>query len=96
MATDSRADDAAGSLRRAVGPLVAALSKAVFGVCAVVTGVLALVIAVGTDTAGSTTTFVLLGVVALLVGLVTIRRLPKPDSETAAGDRPADGSNNRR
>ena len=96
MATDSRADDAGGGIRRAIGPLVAALSRAVFGVCAVVTGVLALIVAGGTDTAGSDTAFVLLGMVALLVGVVTIRRLPKPDSEPATGDRPIEGSNDRR
>ncbi|WP_253736482.1 hypothetical protein [Halohasta salina] len=88
MATDSRADEAAGSVRRAVGPVVSALSKAVFGVCAVATGVLALLVAAGGGTAGSGTAFVLLGAVALLVGLVTIRRLPKPDTESADGDEP--------
>jgi len=88
MATDSRADDAAGSVRRAVDPVVSALAKAVFGVCAVATGVLALFVAAGGGTAGSGTAFVVVGVVALLVGIVTIRRLPKPDAESTDVDEP--------
>ncbi|MFO7833591.1 MAG: hypothetical protein R6V31_05940 [Halohasta sp.] len=88
MATDSRADDAASSVRRAVGPVVSALAQAVFGVCAVATGILALLVGAGGGTAGSDTAFVLLGGGALLVGLLTIRRLPKPDAESTEGDEP--------
>jgi LPXTG-motif cell wall-anchored protein len=83
MASDSRADDAAtSSVRRAVGQLVAALSKAVFGVCAVATGALALLLAAGTNTGDSASLLVVLGIAAMLIGFVTIRRLPKPEQAT--------------
>jgi LPXTG-motif cell wall-anchored protein len=83
MASDSRADDAAtSSVRRAVGQLVAALSKAVFGVCAVATGALALLLAAGTNTGDSASLLVVLGIAAMLIGFVTIRRLPKPEPST--------------
>ncbi|ATW87584.1 hypothetical protein halTADL_0786 [Halohasta litchfieldiae] len=89
MASDSRADDAAtSSVRRAVGQLAAALSKAVFGVCAVAVGALALLLAAGNNTGESASLLVVLGIAAMLVGFVTIRRLPKPDepTETDAAD----------
>jgi membrane protein implicated in regulation of membrane protease activity len=85
MASDTRGDDAATrSVRRAVGQLVSALTRAVFGVCAVVVGTLALLLAVGTNTGDSGTVFVILGIAAILVGVTTISRLPKPNSESAA------------
>lgn len=85
MASDTRGDDAATrSVRRAVGQLVSALTRAVFGVCAVVVGTLALLLAAGTNTGESGTVFVILGIAAVLVGVTTISRLPKPDNESAA------------
>lgn len=85
MASDTRGDDAATrSVRRAVGQLVSALTRAVFGVCAVVVGALALLLAAGTNTGESGTVFVILGIAAILVGVTTISRLPKPDNESAA------------
>jgi len=79
MASDSRADDAAArSLRRAVGQLISGLSRAVFGVCAVAVGLIALVVATG-ETGDSAVVLVIVGAAAILVGAVTISRLPKPD-----------------
>lgn len=81
MASDSRTDDASmRGVRQAVRKLIAALSKAVFGVCAVAVGSLALLLAAG-DTGESASLFVVLGVAGLLVGVVTISRLPRPDAE---------------
>jgi len=83
MASDSRADDAAtNSVRRAVGQLVSALSKAVFGVCAVAVGALTLLLAAGTNTGDSAAVFAVLGLAAILVGFATISRLPKPGKST--------------
>jgi len=83
MASDSRTDDTSmRGVRQAVRKLIAALSKAVFGVCAVAVGSLALLLAAG-DTGESASLFVVLGVAALLAGVVTISRLPKPDSKPA-------------
>lgn len=87
MASDTRADDAAtGSVRRAVGQLVAALSKAVFGVCAVAVGALTLLLAAGTNTGESASLFAVVGIATILVGFATIRRLPKPDTESTESD----------
>lgn len=84
MASDTRGDDAATrSVRRAVGQLVSALTRAVFGVCAVVVGALALLVTAGTNTGESETVFVVLGIAAILVGVTTISRLPKPKNESA-------------
>ena len=93
MASDSRADDAATScVRQAVGPLVSGLSKAIFGVCAVAVGALALLLAVGNNTTESGIVFLVLGVGALLIGFVTISRLPKPDTESTSGTEPTTAS----
>lgn len=90
MASDSQTDDAATrGVRRAVGQLLAALSRAVFGVCAVAVGVLTLLLAAGTNTSESAPLLAILGVAALLVGFVTINRLPKPGDESADTDGPA-------
>jgi membrane protein implicated in regulation of membrane protease activity len=79
MASDSRTDDAATrSVRWAVGQLLSALSRAVFGVCAVAVGALTLLLAAGTNTGESASVFAILGIAAMLVGFVTIRRLPEP------------------
>ena len=87
MASDSRTDDAATrSVRRAVGQLLAALSRAVFGVCAVAVGALTLLLAAGTNTDESATLFAILGIAAILVGFVTISRLPKPTDEPTDTD----------
>jgi len=84
MASDSRTDNAATrGVRRAVGQLLSALSRAVFGVCAVAIGVLTLLLAAGTNTSESAPLLAILGVAALLVGFVTIRRLPTPNEESA-------------
>lgn len=84
MASDSRTDDAATrSVRWAVGQLLSALSRAVFGVCAVAVGTLTLLLAAGTNTDESAVVFAILGIAAILVGVVTINRLPKPNGETA-------------
>jgi hypothetical protein len=79
MASDSRTDDAATrSVRWAVGQLLSALSRAVFRVCAVAVGALTLLLAAGTNTGESASVFAILGIAAMLVGFVTIRRLPEP------------------
>ena len=97
MASDSQTDDAATcSVRRAVGPLLSGLSRAVFGVCAVAIGALALLLAAGTNTGDSTAVFAILGVAAVLVGLGTISRLPKPNAESTGTDQPADPDEPRR
>jgi len=79
MASDSRADDAATrSLRQAVEKLLSGLSRAVFGVCAVAVGLVALFVGVG-SAGESAAVFLIVGIASLLVGVVTISRLPKPD-----------------
>jgi len=91
MASDSQTDDAAThGVRRAVGPLISGLWRAVFGVCAVAVGALTLLLAAGTNTGDSTAVFAILGIAAVLVGLGTISRLPKPNPESARSDRPTD------
>lgn len=88
MVSDSRTDDAASpSVRRAVGPLLSGLSRAVFGVCAVAVGALTLLLAAGTNTDDSTAVFAILGIAAVIVGLGTISRLPKPDAESTETER---------
>jgi len=77
MQPDSRADNAVSGLRRAAGQLVAGLSRAVFGVCAIAVGLIALFVALGT-TGDSASAFLVVGVAAVSVGVVTISRLPKP------------------
>lgn len=87
MASGSETDETAvDTIQRAVGPLVSALSRAVFGVCTVVVGVLTLLLAAGEHTAESSAVFGLLGVAALVVGFVTIGRLPTPHEESSATD----------
>jgi len=87
MASDSRADDdAARSLRRAIGQLVSGLSKAVFGVCAVAVGLLTLLVAVGDTTGESTSVVLLLGLASILIGAATISRLPRPSNATETAD----------
>ena len=91
MASDSRTDDAATrGVRRAVGQLLSALSRAVFGVCAVAIGVLTLLLAAGTNTSESAPLLAVLGVAALSIGFVTIRRLPKPTDESPEIDQSDD------
>jgi len=78
MASDSRADDAAArSLRAVIGKLVSRLSRAVFGVCAVAVGLITLFVGAGT-TGDSATVFLIVGFASILVGFVTISRLPRP------------------
>jgi len=87
MASDSRTDDAATrSVRRAVGQLLSALSRAVFGVCAVAVGALTLLLAAGTNTGESASLFAILGIAAMLVGFATISRLPKPTGDQSNTD----------
>ena len=87
MVSDSGTDDAvASSVRRAVGPLLSALSRAVFGVCAVAIGALTLLLAVGANTGDSTSVFTILGIAAILIGVGTISRLPKPNEESTETD----------
>ncbi len=89
MASDTRTDDTAtSSIRRAVGPLLSGLTRAVFGVSAVAFGVLALVLATNRSTPEGVYFLLILGIGALLAGTVTIRRLPKPSPEAA--DEPTD------
>ncbi|MEA1930279.1 hypothetical protein [Halohasta litorea] len=87
MASDSRTDDAATrGVRRAVGQLLSALSRAVFGVCAVAVGALTLLLAAGTNTGESASLFAILGIAAMLVGFATISRLPKPTEKPTDTD----------
>lgn len=87
MASDSRADDAATrSLRRAVGTLVSGLSRAVFGVCAVAVGLIALLVGAGTTSGETTTTVLIIGLASIVVGFLTISRLPKPSESTESVD----------
>ena len=87
MASDSQTDDAAThGVRRAVGPLISGLWRAVFGVCAVAVGALTLLLAAGTNTGDSTAVFAILGIAAVLVGLGTISRLPKPTGDQSNTD----------
>ncbi len=82
MASDSPTDDAATrSLRQAVGKLLSGLSRAVFGVCAVAVGLIALFVGAGT-TGDSAAVLLIVGIASLLVGFVTISRLPKPSKST--------------
>lgn len=79
MASDSQTDDAVTrSLRQAVGQLVSRLSRAIFGVCAVAVGLIALFVGAGASTGESTSVVLILGTASILVGFVTISRLPKP------------------
>ena len=104
MQPDSRADDAVtGSLREAVSKLLARLSRAVFGVCAVAVGLIALFVGAG-STGDSASVFLIVGVASLLVGAVTISRLPNPApaektapvTESDATDEPTDETADRR
>ncbi len=88
MASDTQRDDTAvGSIRRAVGPLLSGLTRAVFGVSAVAFGVIALVLATSRTTPEGGYLLLVLGIGALLAGTVTIRRLPKPSANST--DEPA-------
>jgi len=86
MASDSRADDAATrSLRQAGEQLLSGLSRAVFGVCAVAVGLVALFVGAG-STGESASVFLVVGLASLLVGGVTISRLPKPAESAGTAD----------
>lgn len=86
MASDSRVDDAAtDSLRQGVGKLVSGLSRAVFGVCAVAVGLIALFVGAGT-TGDSASVFLIVGIASVSVGFVTISRLPKPSDSAGSTD----------
>ena len=78
MASDSRADDAATrSLRQAGEQLLSGLSRAIFGVCAVAVGLVALFVGAG-STGESASVLLIVGLASILIGGVTISRLPKP------------------
>ncbi len=86
MASDSRADDAAArSLRVVVGKLVSRLSRAVFGVCAVAVGLITLFMGLNT-TGEAMSAFLIVGLASMLVGFVTISRLPTPSASTEPVD----------
>jgi len=86
MASDSRADDAATrSLRRTVETFLSELSQAIFGVCAVAVGLITLFVGAG-STGESAAVFLTVGIASLLVGVVTISRLPKPEKTAAESD----------
>jgi len=87
MVSGSEADDTGfDAVQQAIGPLVSALSRAVFSVCTVAIGTLTLLLAAGENTAESSAVFGILGVAALVVGFVMIGRLPTPHEESSSTD----------
>ena len=87
MVSGSETDDTGfDAVQQAIGPLVSALSRAVFSVCTVAVGTLTLLLAAGENTAESSAVFGILGVAALVVGFVMIGRLPTPHEESSSTD----------
>ncbi|GEM_PF-270581 len=94
MASDSRADNAAiRSPRAVVTRLISRLSRAIFGVCAVAVGLIGLFVGAGT-TGDSATVFLIVGLASLLVGFVTISRLPRPPESDEPIERQTESAEN--